>query len=54
MTLNEAVLLEPGIFELHHNAWRSELMTPSVFFRTACGILDYYLTLGLKYAIIYL
>lgn len=32
MISNEVVLLEPGIFELHHNAWRSELMTPSVFF----------------------
>lgn len=54
MTSNEAVLLELGISELHHNAWRSELTTPSVFFRTAYGILDYYSTLGLKYAIIYL
>lgn len=54
MISNEAVLLEPGIFELHHHAWRSELTTSSVFFCTAYGTLDYYLTLGLKYAIIYL
>lgn len=40
--------------ELHHHAWHSELMTLSVFFRTAYGILDYYLTLGLKHVIIYL
>ena len=55
MTSNEAVLLGPGVFELYHHAWRSELTTPSVFFfRTAYGIIDYYLTLGLKYVIIYL